>query len=188
MERTTGHLTMTASALLVLAMLSTAAAQQPQGADIPWYGDSPGTGDSVGPINGRNEASNEVPAEVSLEMMGLPLRHVPFRESPFGAEVHYGNGIQPSSGYPNYEYPMKRYDMWYLPRQFGITRRERCIHERFNPRGYGNLFAIPSTQYRMDYSPYVMHDHESVFGPSYYRRRIEPHCPCCPELRAPYEE
>ena len=48
----------------------------------------------------------------------------------------------------------------------------------FKPRGYGNLFARPSTSHRMDYSrPYLI-DPYSEYGPSYYVRQPDPNC-CC---------
>ncbi len=147
---------------LLLLVGGPALAQEPnsplQAGEAPWY---------------RSEIAEQV--ELPLEMMAP--RNAPFRDSPYGDRVHYGNGVQPSSGYPNYEMPMQRYDMWYLPRLFGITRRERCMHRGFNPNGYGNLFAEPSTQYRMDYRPHVVNDHDSSFGPAYYRRQPERHCP-----------
>lgn len=103
----------------------------------------------------------------------------PFRQSPLGAFPHLGNGSTGGQGYRHYDHPDYRYDIWYRPDRFGWGVAERCAPPPFRPRGYGNLFNRPSTCYRMDYNRYVLKNHRTEYGPSYYLRSPDQRCPDC---------
>ena len=100
----------------------------------------------------------------------------PFRNSEFGSFAHFGTPEDGGEGYRHYDDPAYRYDIWYRPRGFGWGIAERCAPAPFRPRGYGNLFAEPSTCYRMDYNRYVLRNHRTDYGPSYYRRSADQRC------------
>ncbi len=88
-----------------------------------------------------------------------------------------GPEFAPTHGYPNYDLPNRFFGLWFLPKAWGLTKRERCsLADPFKPRGYGNLFARPSTSHRMDYRrPYIF-DSYTTYGPSYYVRQPDPNC------------
>jgi hypothetical protein len=100
----------------------------------------------------------------------------PFRDSTLGAHPHAGHQFNGGIGYPHYDHPPYRYDIWYRPHAFGYGRVERCAPSPFRPRGFGDLFAEPSTCYRMDYSRYALKNYGTEYGPSYYRRRASETC------------
>lgn len=101
----------------------------------------------------------------------------PFANSPFGAHPTLGTPENGGQGYPHYSMPDYRYDVWYRPDRFGWGVAERCAPPPFRPRGYGNLFNRPSTCYRMDYNRYVLKNHRTDYGPSYYFRSPDQRCP-----------
>lgn len=103
----------------------------------------------------------------------------PFRDSFLGAQATSGLPDDGGVGYPHYEHPPYRYDIWYRPHAFGYGTAERCAPSPFRPRGYGHLFAEPSTCFRMDYSRYVVKKYGTDYGPSYYRRRASETCDTC---------
>lgn len=74
-----------------------------------------------------------------------------------------------------YALPSKYYGPWEPTEVFGHDAR--CAPTPFAPRGYG----VPKklSPYRMDYTPYRLHDcaMESVHGPSLWWRRHRD--PCC---------
>lgn len=83
----------------------------------------------------------------------------------------------PTHGYPNYDVPDRHFDIWFRPQFWGVTKRERCaIPDPWRPRGFGNLFARPSTSHRMDYHRYVLVDALTGYGPSYYLRQPDQRC------------
>jgi hypothetical protein len=100
----------------------------------------------------------------------------PFRDSFLGAHPTLGAPDDGGLGYTHYGHPPYRYDIWYRPHAFGYGPAERCAPGPFRPRGFGDLFAEPSTCYRMDYSRYVMKNYGTDYGPSYYRRRASETC------------
>jgi len=100
----------------------------------------------------------------------------PFRDSHLGAQPHLGQPDDGGVGYTHYDYPRYRYDIWYRPHAFGYGTAERCAPSPFRPRGYGDLFAEPSTCHRMDYSRYVVKNYGTDYGPSYYRRQANETC------------
>lgn len=100
----------------------------------------------------------------------------PFQSSPWGDFPHYGSQNDPGQGYQHYDLRSRHYGHWYQPKQFGLTLIERCSAPLFRPRGYGNLFNRPSNCYRMDYNRYLLENHRSDYGPSYYHNLPDPRC------------
>lgn len=83
-----------------------------------------------------------------------------------------------SHGYPHYDLPGQHYGIWFRPHPFGMSKNERCrTPAPWRPRGFGNLFARPSTPYRMDYNRYQVSG-ATMYGPSYYVRQPDPRCRC----------
>jgi hypothetical protein len=74
-----------------------------------------------------------------------------------------------------YALPSKYYGPWEPTETFGHDAR--CSPTPFAPRGYG--FPKKLAPYRMDYTPYRLHDcaMESIHGPSLWWRRHRD--PCC---------
>lgn len=74
-----------------------------------------------------------------------------------------------------YALPSKYYGPWEPTEIFG--RDARCAPTPFAPRGYG--FPKKLSPYRMDYTPYRLHDcaMESIHGPSLWWRHHRD--PCC---------
>jgi hypothetical protein len=90
---------------------------------------------------------------------------------------HPGPEWAATHGYPNYDLPSRHFDIWFRSQAWGLTKRERCaIPDPWRPRGFGNLFARPSTSHRMDYHRYVLADPLSGYGPSYYQRLPDQRC------------
>ncbi len=91
---------------------------------------------------------------------------------------HPGPPQAATHGFPNYDLPNWHFDIWFRPKAWGLTKRERCaIPDPWRPRGYGNLFARQSTAHRMDYHRYVLVDRLTGYGPSYYL--LKPDQRCC---------
>lgn len=86
-------------------------------------------------------------------------------------------------GFPHFSLPMHHYTNWYRPRAATLTKCRRCEKDLFRPRGFGHLFARPCDGYRMEYTPYVLRDDRSLYGPSYIARqpdqRCKHHCEDC---------
>lgn len=74
-----------------------------------------------------------------------------------------------------YALPSKYYGPWEPTEIYG--RDARCAPTPFAPRGYG--FPKKLSPFRMDYTPYRLHDcaMESIHGPSLWWRRHRD--PCC---------
>jgi hypothetical protein len=136
----------------------------------------------------QTEPRRESAADIPDEPSGVALRNmsgwfawppVIFRNTEFGAGPHPGPPTAPSRGYSHYDFPSERHGIWYRPKSFGLGKAERCSPGPFRPRGYGSLFNRATTCYRMDYHPYIAESVEGRFGPAYYRRLPDPHCPPC---------
>jgi hypothetical protein len=124
---------------------------------------------------------------------GYPHQGTPIAESDHGAAwgtqapttgmdqmrqyPHPGPEWAATHGYPNYDHPDHHFGIWFRSQAWGLTKTERCaIPNPWRPRGFGNLFARPSTSHRMDYNrPYLI-DPYSSYGPSYYVRQPDPRC------------
>lgn len=90
---------------------------------------------------------------------------------------HPGPQWAATHGYPNYDYPDHLYGIWFRSQAWGLTHQERCgIPDPWRPRGFGNLFARPTTPHRMDYNRRVLIDPYTAYGPSYYVRQPDPRC------------
>ena len=85
----------------------------------------------------------------------------------------------PANGYKHFTGPFHAFTTWYRPRAATLTPAERCPPQPFRPRGYGNLFARQCDPYRMEYTPYTLHDGNSLYGPSYLLRQPDPRCVGC---------
>lgn len=105
---------------------------------------------------------------------------LPYRSSELAVDPHCGD-YSPSRGYLHYDCPSQHYGLWHRPSSFGRGPGERCAPQMWNPRGYGNLFAESSEPYRMDYTPYVLHDPCSKEGPAYHPT-VREYCCCSPLL------
>lgn len=81
-----------------------------------------------------------------------------------------------SYGFQHFNWPLHHYTSWYRPRAATLTRCVRCAEDPFRPRGLGHLFARPCDGYRMDYSPFVLCNDDSKYGPSYLARQPDPRC------------
>ena len=79
-------------------------------------------------------------------------------------------------GFQHFAQPMHRYNIWYRPRTATLTQRQRCEKAAFRPRGFGHLFATPYDSFRMEYSPYVLCDDNSRYGPSYIAKQSDHRC------------
>lgn len=126
---------------------------------------------NVVPGYGREAYPAAMPGQVSgygAGSSGMDL----YRQYP-----HPGPQWAATNGYPNYDYPDHLYGVWFRSQAWGSTHRERCaIPTPWRPRGFGNLFARPSTPHRMDYNRRVLIDPYSSYGPSYYVRQPDPRC------------
>ncbi len=120
--------------------------------------------------------SPDLPRGYALPMPSGP-RSVPTGMDEIRQYPYPGPEFAPTHGYPNYDLPNRFFGVWFLPRFWGLTKWERCAQAApFKPRGFGNLFARPSTSHRMDYRrPYIF-DSYTEYGPSYYVRQPDPNC------------
>lgn len=82
-------------------------------------------------------------------------------------------------GFKHFSLPFHNYTLWHRPRAATLTRWQRCAPDKFRPRGFGHLFARPCDSFRMEYSPHVMHERDSQYGPSYLVRGADERCPKC---------
>ncbi len=80
-------------------------------------------------------------------------------------------------GFQHFALPMHHYTTWYRPRAATLTQCRRCEKDPFHPRGLGHLFATPCDGFRMEYSPHVLCDDKSQYGPSYIARQPDQRCP-----------
>jgi hypothetical protein len=85
-------------------------------------------------------------------------------------------------GFFHFNGPLHRFGTWYRPRAATLTRFQRCAPDPFRPRGLGHLFAEPCDGFRMEYSPYKLHDASSQYGPSYLARMPDERCEHCDKL------
>ena len=126
---------------------------------------------------------------VDAEQPGIPQ---PTPEAYSGAAGPHFNGYsvyraQPDMGAPgsaghgfsHYVLPMDKYTTWYRPRAATLTQCQRCAPDSFRPRGLGHLFARPCDGFRLDYSPHVLADGHTQYGPSYIARKADPRCEHC---------
>ncbi len=120
------------------------------------------------PPESGSSSGYEVPFGPQVRPTGMDqMRQYPHPAPPWAA----------THGYPNYDHPDHHFGIWFRSQAWGLTKRERCAFpEPFRPRGYGNLFARPTTSHRMDYSRPVLADEGSQYGPSYYVRQPDPRC------------
>lgn len=90
---------------------------------------------------------------------------------------HPGPEWAATHAYPNYDFPDHLFGIWFRSQAWGLTKRERCGNpDPWRPRGYGNLFARPTTPHRMDYNREVLVDPCTGYGPSYFVRQPDPNC------------
>lgn len=82
-------------------------------------------------------------------------------------------------GFKHFALPFQNYTLWHRPKAATLTKCQRCAPESFRPRGIGNPFARPCDSFRMEYNPFVLHQRESQYGPSYILRREDPRCDDC---------
>lgn len=94
-------------------------------------------------------------------------------------EPDLGAGSSPSHGFKHFPFRMHMFTTWHRPKASTLTKSQRCAPDAFRPRGLGHVFARPCDSFRMDYSPYVLYDGDSKYGPSYYYRTPDPRCDDC---------
>lgn len=82
-------------------------------------------------------------------------------------------------GFKHFALPFQNYTLWHRPKAATLTKCQRCTPELFRPRGTGNLFARPCDSFRMEYTPFMLRQKESQYGPSYILRREDPRCDDC---------
>ena len=95
---------------------------------------------------------------------------------PWQAAPEYGMPGSAAPDAPHFPLPMHHYTNWYRPRAATLTKGRRCEAQPFHPRGFGNLFARPCDPFRMEYKPYALSDHNSLYGPAYIARQPDPRC------------
>lgn len=81
-----------------------------------------------------------------------------------------------ANGHLHFSQRMHNYTHWYRPRAATLNQCQRCLPDPFRPRGFGRLFNRPCDGYRMEYSPYMMSESTSAYGPSYISRKPDPRC------------
>ena len=82
-------------------------------------------------------------------------------------------------GFKHFALPFQNYALWHRPKAATLTKYQRCAPASFRPRGFGQLFAEPCDSFRMEYTPYVMREYNSQYGPSYTLRREDQRCDDC---------
>lgn len=97
-----------------------------------------------------------------------------YRQSP-----DMGAPGSPAYGFKHFPSPMRAFTTWYRPRAATLTKAQRCAEEPFRPKGFGNSFARPCDPFRMEYTPYVLNDSCSKYGPTYLLRAADPRCDGC---------
>ena len=97
----------------------------------------------------------------------------------FRQEPNLGAGSSPGFGFKHFPFSMHMFTTWHRPKASTLTKCQRCAPESFRPRGYGNLFARPCDSFRMDYSPYILSDAYTKYGPAYMYRHHDLRCDDC---------
>lgn len=114
---------------------------------------------------------------------GQPLLHhsgnQPNGFDQFRREPDLGSGHSPSHGYKHFPLSLNMFGSWYRPRASTLTSAQRCAPDDFRPRGFGHLFARPCDSFRMEYTPYVVKENRTEYGPAYLRRAADPRCNDC---------
>ena len=82
-------------------------------------------------------------------------------------------------GFKHFPAPMNVFNTWYRPKAATTSRAARCAPDVFRPRGYGNLFARHCDPFRMEYTPYMLRDQASKYGPSYMLVPRDERCEDC---------
>ncbi|MEZ6123443.1 MAG: hypothetical protein R3C49_09745 [Planctomycetaceae bacterium] len=85
----------------------------------------------------------------------------------------------PGSGFKHFPFRLHMFTTWHRPRAGTLTQSVRCAPDHFRPRGFGHLFAEPCDSFRMDYSPHVLTDDCSQYGPAYLLRAPDDRCAHC---------
>lgn len=101
----------------------------------------------------------------------------------FRREPDLGAGSSPSHGYKHFPASLNMFGKWYRPRASTLTKNQRCAPDEFRPRGFGHLFARPCDPFRMEYTPYVVKEQRSEYGPAYLSRACDPRCEKCDSCR-----
>ncbi len=99
--------------------------------------------------------------------------------SVYRAQPDLGAPGSAGHGFSHFMLPMDKYTNWYRPRAATLSQCQRCAPDSFRPRGLGHLFARPCDGFRMDYSPHVLSDGYTQYGPSYIARQPDPRCEDC---------
>ena len=89
----------------------------------------------------------------------------------------------PSHGYKHFGLPLTMFGNWYRPRASTLTPVQRCAPDAFRPRGFGHLFARPCDSYRMEYTPSVLKENRSEYGPTYLLHDQDKRCDDCDHRR-----
>ena len=97
----------------------------------------------------------------------------------FRQQPDLGAPGSPGSGFKHFPFRMHMFTTWHRPRAATLTKRQRCAPEAFRPRGYGDLFARPCDSFRMEYTPHVLSNPNSQYGPSYILRQGDERCDHC---------
>lgn len=119
------------------------------------------------------------------ESAGNPFPAVSYTDTQFnGYSAHRAmpdNGAPGSAagGFRHFVLPLERYTHWYRPRAASLTSQQRCAPDTFRPRGFGHLFARPCDSLRMEYSPFLLPEGSSHYGPAYLSRQTDPECEHC---------
>lgn len=90
-----------------------------------------------------------------------------------------GSPVSPGHGFKHFSSPLHAFTTWYRPRAATRTQGQRCAPDAFRPRGFGRLFARPCDPYRMEYTPFVLRDGQSAYGPAYLLRACDQRCEHC---------
>ena len=94
-------------------------------------------------------------------------------------QPNLGGPSSPSHGFKHFPFSMHMFTNWHRPKASTLTKWQRCAPDPFRPRGLGHLFARPCDSFRMDYTPYVLADSHSQYGPSYLYRESDQRCENC---------
>ncbi len=97
----------------------------------------------------------------------------------FRQQPDLGAPGSPGFGFKHFPFKMHMFTTWHRPRAATLTKAQRCAPEKFRPRGYGDLFARPCDSFRMEYTPHVLSDPSSQYGPSYIYRNADQRCDHC---------
>jgi hypothetical protein len=100
-------------------------------------------------------------------------------------EPNLGAESSPGFGFKHFPFSMHMFTTWHRPKASTLTKSQRCAPDSFRPRGLGHLFATPCDSFRMDYSPFVLADAQTNYGPSYLYRHQNLQCDDCGHSRCP---